>query len=84
MKKISIAFIAGLLLAIAVPVFAASNESANTCPVEACWSNNATCNNGAYCQSDRSACYDRQAYCGGNSQRGQYRGGCGYNGGGCW
>lgn len=76
MKKISIAFIAGLLLAIAVPVFAASNESANNCPVEACWSNNAACNNGAYCQGDRSACYNRQAYCGGNSQRGHYRGGC--------
>ena len=83
MKKISLAFIVGLLLAIAAPAFAAASKDANTCPVESCWSNNAACNNGAYCQGDRSACYDSQAYCGGNGQRGHYRGGCSDNGG-CW
>ena len=46
MKKIIMAVITALLVAVAVPVLAASSED-NTCPVRSCWQNNASCNNGA-------------------------------------
>ena len=46
MKKIIMAVITALLVAVAVPVLAASSED-NTCPVESCWQNNTSCNNGA-------------------------------------
>ena len=46
MKKIIMAVITALLVAVAVPVLAASSEN-NTCPSESCWQNNASCNNGA-------------------------------------
>ena len=75
MKKIFTAAIAALLVAIAVPVLAASSEDNNTCPVRSCWENNASCNNGAYCRDDRSYCRDDSTYC--TPQRGHYRGGCG-------
>lgn len=53
MKKIIMAVITALLVAVAVPVLAASSED-NTCPVESCWQNNTSCNNGAYCRNGRS------------------------------
>lgn len=77
MKKIVAAVVAALLVAIAVPVLAASSDDSNTCSVRSCWENNADCNNGAYCQNDRSYCRDNRTYC--YNDRGQrgYRGGCG-------
>mgnify|MGYP000093415004 FL=1 len=62
MKKIIMAVITALLVAVAVPVLAASSEN-NTCPSERCWQNNASCNNGAYCRNDRSYCGDDSYGC---------------------
>lgn len=62
MKKIIMAVITALLVAVAVPVLAASSED-NTCPVESCWQNNASCNNGAYCRNGRSYCQDDSYGC---------------------
>lgn len=62
MKKIIMAVITALLVAVAVPVLAASSEG-NTCPSESCWQNNASCNNGAYCRNDRSYCGDDSYGC---------------------
>lgn len=62
MKKIIMAIITALLVAVAVPVLAASSED-NTCPSESCWQNNASCNNGAYCRNDRSYCRDDSYGC---------------------
>ena len=62
MKKIIMAVITALLVAVAVPVLAASSED-NTCPVRSCWQNNASCNNGAYCRNNRSYCRDDSYGC---------------------
>lgn len=62
MKKIIMAVITALLVAVAVPVLAASSED-NTCPVRSCWQNNASRNNGAYCRNDRSYCGDDSYGC---------------------
>lgn len=62
MKKIIMAVITALLVAVAVPVLAASSED-NTCPVRSCWQNNASCNNGEYCRNDRSYCRDDSYGC---------------------
>ena len=62
MKKIIMAVITALLVAVAVPVLAASSED-NTCPVRSCWQNNASCHNGAYCRNDRSYCGDDSYGC---------------------
>ena len=62
MKKIIMAVITALLVAVAVPVLAASSED-NICPVRSCWQNNASCNNGAYCRNDRSYCGDDSYGC---------------------
>ena len=62
MKKIIMAVITALLVAVAVPVLAASSED-NTCPVRSCSQNNASCNNGAYCRNDRSYCGDDSYGC---------------------
>lgn len=62
MKKIIMAVITALLVAVAVPVLAASSED-NTCPSKSCWQNNASCNNGAYCRNDRSYCGDDSYGC---------------------
>ena len=62
MKKIIMAVITALLVAVAVPVLAASSED-NTCPVRSCWQTNASCNNGAYCRNDRSYCGDDSYGC---------------------
>lgn len=62
MKKIIMAVITALLVAVAVPVLAASSED-NTCPVRSCWQHNASCNNGAYCRNDRSYCGDDSYGC---------------------
>lgn len=62
MKKIIMAVITALLVAVAVPVLAASSED-NTCPARSCWQNNASCNNGAYCRNDRSYCGDDSYGC---------------------
>lgn len=62
MKKIIMAVITALLVAVAVPVLAASSGD-NTCPSESCWQNNASCNNGAYCRNDRSYCRDDSYGC---------------------
>lgn len=62
MKKIIMAVITALLVAVAVPVLAASSED-NTCPVRSCWQNNTSCNNGAYCRNDRSYCGDDSYGC---------------------
>lgn len=62
MKKIIMAVITALLVAVAVPVLAASSGD-NTCPSESCWQNNASCNNGAYCRNNRSYCGDDSYGC---------------------
>lgn len=62
MKKIIMAVITALLVAVAVPVLAASSED-NTCPVQSCWQNNASCNYGEYCRNDRSYCRDDSYGC---------------------
>lgn len=62
MKKIIMAVITALLVAVAVPVLAASSKD-NTCPVRSCWQNNASCNNGAYYRNDRSYCGDDSYGC---------------------
>ncbi len=62
MKKLIMAVITALLVAVAVPVLAASSED-NTCPVKSCWQNNASCNNGAYCRNGRSYCQDDSYGC---------------------
>ena len=62
MKKIIMAITTALVVAVSVPVLAASSED-NTCPVESCWQNNASCNNGAYCRTGRSYCQDDSYGC---------------------
>ena len=62
MKKIIMAITTALVVAVSVPVLAASSED-NTCPVESCWQNNASCDNGAYCRNGRSYCQDDSYGC---------------------
>ena len=73
MKKLFTAAGLSILFITAAPPLAASSDTA--CPVEDCWSESTTCDNGAYCTDDYADCYDEDTYCGNRPhQRGYWRG----------